>query len=153
MAAITPTFAASSQPAIVSDPSAIKRTQKYTLTTTLSAGDVLHFTNLKIPHGATITDVEVSGIHPNGATIFTIGYAGGATSAAAFGSATLSATFAFHSQKTKGHLLPFKLSLSDSRDNGLNYVYPTLTAATVTSATGSLSLGLTVEYTMNKTNW
>lgn len=151
MAAITATFAAAAQPRIVSDPATIKVTTKYVLTGTLSAGDVIHFTNVKIPTGATIIEADVSGIHPNGGTVANLGLAGGLTAAAALGSLTLSATFVFHRQAEKSHALPYKVSVSD--DAALRYVYPTLTTTAIATATGSLSLGLTIEYTLTKTNW
>lgn len=147
MAAISASFAAANQPRSVANPSTIDAFQTYVSSATLSDGDVIHYTNCKVPHGATILDVVLYGDTPDGTSIFQIGIGGGITSAVLFGSATVSATPAV---KTQTLALPYVVSVSD--DAALRYVYPTLTLnGAQTSPTASLSLGVRVTWTMNKT--
>lgn len=153
MAAISATFAAANQPRSVADVSTIDAYQSYLFSVSASTGDVVHFTNLKIPHGATILDIDAYIEAANDATILQFGLGGGITSGALFGSATASNT-AIITQRSKvvGVSLPYKVSLSDSRDAGVAYVYPTVTVNDDGTASVSLSIALRVTWTMNKTN-
>lgn len=153
MAAISASFAAANQPRAVADVSTIDAYQTYTTSVSASTGDVIHFTNLKIPHGATIVGLKAKIGAGNDGTILAFGIAGGIVSAALFGSATASATSVITDRdNVVGGVLPYKVSLSDSRDTGVNYVYLTATVQDDGTATTSLSIGLRVTYTMNRTN-
>ncbi|TXL80459.1 hypothetical protein FHP25_05385 [Vineibacter terrae] len=147
MAIISASFAAANQPRIPNGVETVDAFQTYVTSATLSAGDVIHFTNLKVPHGATILAVRLHGDTADGSSIFQVGIAGGITSAALFGSATVSATPAVKDQTLA---LPYVVSVSD--DAAVRYVYPTLTQdGAATSGTASMSLGVRVTWTMNKT--
>ncbi len=147
MAAISASFAAANQPRIPNGVETVDAFQSYVTSATLSAGDVIHYTNLKIPHGATILDLRLYGDTPDGSGIYQVGLGGGIVSGALFGSATVSATPAVKTQTTA---LPYVVSVSD--DAALRYVYPTLTQdGAMTSGTASTSLGVRVTWTMNKT--
>jgi len=153
MADISASFAAANQPRITADATTIDAYQTYTYAVSASGGDVTHFTNLKIPHGATILMLKAQIQSKNDATILGFGLAGGIVSAALFGSATASNTAVITDRSTVvGVSLPYKVSLSDSRDSGINYVYPTVTVQSGGTLTVSLSIGLRVTYTMNRTN-
>ncbi len=147
MATISATFAAANQPRVPNGVETIDAFQTYVTSATLSAGDVIHYTNLKVPHGATILDVRLYGDTPDGSSILQIGLAGGIVAPALFGSATVSATPAV---KTQAQALPYVVSVSD--DAAVRYVWPTLTQdGAMVSGTASTSLGLRVTWTMNKT--
>lgn len=149
MANISLSFAAANQARIVADPATIDVFQTATVgTATNSAGDIIHFLNTRVPHGATILDVVLYGDTPDGTVIYQIGIGGGITSAALFGSATVSATPAVKIQTTG---LPYRVSVSD--DAASRFVYIRLTQdGAATSGTASVSLGVRVTYTMNRTN-
>lgn len=149
--ATTATFAAANQPRSVADVSTIEVYQAYG-TFAASAGSPVHFTNLKIPHRATITEIiaSMSGDATLNASM-AIGLAGGISSAALFGSESYSANATISSflMSATGRNLPYKVSISD--DQATRYVYPTVTVVAASDST-SLSVGLLVRYTMNKTN-
>ncbi|HKV00433.1 MAG TPA: hypothetical protein VJR58_34350 [Vineibacter sp.] len=147
MANISASFAAANQPRLPNGVETVDAFQTYVTSATLSAGDVIHFTNLKIPQGATILDVRLYGDTQDGQSVFQVGIAGGIVAPALFGSATASATPAV---KTQAQALPYLVSVSD--DAAVRYVYPTLTQdGAATSGTASMSLGVRVTWTMNKT--
>ncbi|TWT11698.1 hypothetical protein [Reyranella sp. CPCC 100927] len=147
MANISASFAAANQPRLPNGVETVDAFQTYVTSATLSAGDVIHFTNLKVPQGATILDVRLYGDTQDGQSIFQIGLGGGIVAPALFGSATASATPAV---KTQAQALPYVVSVSD--DAAVRYVYPTLTQdGAATSGTASMSLGVRVTWTMNKT--
>lgn len=153
MATISASFAAANQPRSVANPATVDVYQTYTTSVTASTGDVIAFTNCKIPHGATILSIKAQIAAGNDGTILAFGLGGGITSAALFGSATASATAQIELlDSVVGTSLPYKVSLSDSRDGGVGYVYPTVTVQDDGTATTSLSIGLRVTYTLNKTN-
>lgn len=145
MASVTNTAVAStpSQPK-VNIVGAIERFQTYVSSLTLSATDVVLFTDLKLPHGANVTDVRLLGKTVDGTQLFQIGtnYSG---QGAAFGSATISVTQAMKTQITG---LPYRVSVSD--DFQPRYVSMTLTCdGAQTSSTGSCSVTLFVRYVMD----
>lgn len=123
---------------------AIERYQSYLSSATLSSGDTILFTNLKIPQGANIVDVRLLGKTKDGQQLFNIGtdYSG---QSAALGSATISATYAI---KTPGTGLPYNVSVSD--DFQPRYVTMMLTqSGAATSSTKSCSITLFVRYVMD----
>lgn len=139
MATISATEAAANQPKW-SKTYPVVKAQTYVTTATLSAGDVIVMSNLKIPTGATIYEMKLIGDSPDGSSIFQIGTGG---SAALFGSATISATTAV---KELSAGLPHKVSVSD--DATTRYVTLQLTQdGAQTSGTASFSLTLEVKYT------
>lgn len=153
MATISASFAAANQPRIPDGVETVTAYQTYTTSVTASTGDVIHFTNLKIPHGATITDVKAYIGAPNDGVILSFGLAGGIVDDDLFSSATASATSQIETlSNIVGNSLPYKVSLSDSRDGGTGYVTMTATVEDDGTATVSLSIGLLVTYTMNRSN-
>lgn len=106
--------------------------------TTISSGDV--FWMLKVPNGATITDLRFWGrTSGTGGVVFNVGTTG---SASLFGPATISATHQYISLTGGASAtaqFPYKVSLSD--DAALQYVVLALTQASGTAtATGSFGL-------------
>ena len=69
MANISASFAAANQARLPNGVETVDAFQTYLTSATLSAGDVIHFTNLKVPHGATILDVRLYGDTPDGSTL------------------------------------------------------------------------------------
>lgn len=144
MATINAANAAPNSPRIPTGSGVVERLQTYVTSASLSAGDVIKLTNVKIPLGAQITDIRLQGKSVDGTGIFQIGtdYTG---AGAAFGSATMSATTAMKIQTTG---LPYNVSVSD--DFMPRYVTMTLTVdGATTSLTASLSMTLYVRYTMD----
>lgn len=124
---------------------AVERVQTYVTSASLSDGDVIKFNGMKIPHGATVTDVRLIGKSVDGTFIFQIGneYT---SQGAVHGSATFSPTQASF-VKTNG--LPYKLSVSD--DYYPRHAAMTLTVnGATTSGTASLSVTLFVRYVMDQ---
>jgi hypothetical protein len=149
MSAVTRTAStavSSQQPRIPRGAEAVERVQTYALTGTLSATDVILFPDLKVPHGALITDITVMGrIQFDGAAtqIIEVGVAGG--TADLFGSATLTGVY----QKlpiTTGAVLPYRVSVCDSAT--VRYIYPMIRADgnASASATASGTLTMIVRY-------
>ena len=153
----TVTFAAASQPKSVANVSAIESVQMVTAGTysggTSSTGAV-HFQSLKIPHGATITDVLITHRQDTTTAGFghNVGIAGGITSAALFGSESFSSTTRTVSmaQSPTGGTLPYRVSVSD--DATVRYVYPTVTTIATGTNSITVSIGVTVRWSMNKSN-
>lgn len=129
----------------------VTRAQTYVWSVSSSAGDVLHFTNIRIPHQALITRVNLIGKVDGGtsAVVYRVGLQGSAASGATstmFGSATISATYA-RLDIINGGVLPYKVSISD--DAFPRYMTPSVTVDTVTSGTVSQTLTLQIEYIYN----
>jgi len=121
----------------------ICKLQTYVTTGTVSAGDVILFTDIKIPHGATVVDIKVLADTPDGTNIYQLGYNGNTV---VFGSFTASATPQVF-VKTTG--LPHTVSVSD--DAALRYVTVQLTAdGAAVSPTASQSLTLQFEWVMDR---
>ena len=140
--------AASAQMPKVDITGTVTRVQTYAWSLSSSAADVVHFTNIRIPHGSLITKVEVMGRVQNngGSHIYQVGLQGsGASGASAtmFGSATLSLSYV-RSDVINGNILPYKVSVSDDAAN--RYMTPSLTVDSVTSGTVSQTVTLLVQY-------
>ena len=150
-------FAAANQPKSVADVSAIEMFQNVTAGTYsggVSATGAVHFLNLKIPHGATITDVVIQHRQDQSTVAYchTVGIAGGITSAALFGSESFSSTTRFVSMMAGGAngTGVYKVSVSD--DATVRYVYPTVTTTATGTGSLSVSIGVLVRWSMNRTN-
>lgn len=143
MATISATAARANQPYTPHEGSLLAlRHQTYVTTATLSDTDVIIFSQLKIPHGATIHRIRLWSDTPDGSGIFQVGING---SAALFGSATYSATAQIDDLTTG---LPYAVSVSD--DAADRFVTMQLTQnGAQTSGTASVSVTLEVQYTMD----
>lgn len=121
----------------------VKKTQTIVTSITFSATDVYAFDNLKVPHGAIITNVELKGSVVDGTCIIEIGTYGSNSTADLFGSVTLSATAVMTSVRTTG--LPATVSVSD--DAAIRYQWMAIRVdGAATSGTASTSINMTVEY-------
>lgn len=89
MATITATVARAMQ-ATYKPTTTITKVGTYVTSASLSVGDVIMFQNIRIPHGAIITDVSFKNSAPDGVMQFDVGTQGSASTANLFGSATLS---------------------------------------------------------------
>jgi len=89
MATITATVARAMQPTYRTT-TTITKVGTYVTSASLSVGDVIMFQNIRIPHGAIITDVSFKNSAPDGVMQFDVGTQGSASTANLFGSATLS---------------------------------------------------------------
>ena len=117
--------------------------QRIASTATWSAGDVYIFNNLKIPHGAVVTDMWVKGSVPDGTYLIEMGMYGSNATADIFGSVTLSATAVTDSVRSTG--LPHTISVSD--DAALRYQTVGIRVdGAATSATTSVSVSILVKY-------
>lgn len=131
----------------------VTRAQTYVWSVSASAGDVVHFTNMKIPTGALITRVNLIGkvdVNGGGGVTYGVGLQGsGASGAGAkmFGSATISGTYA-RLDILNGAILPYRVSVSD--DASLRFMTPSLTVDGVTSGTVSQTVTLEVQYIYNR---
>lgn len=143
------TAVSSQQPRIPRGAEQVTRVQTYTqamaVSPTMSSGDVIVFSDLKIPHGALITDIQVIGrVQFDGSSvqILEAGILGG--TADLFGSATVSATFA-KADFVNGAVLPYRVSVAD--DSNTRYIVPTLRAdGNAGSPTQSYTLTMVVRY-------
>ena len=108
---------------------------------TISSGDV--FWMLKVPNGATITDMRWWGRSSGtGGSVFNIGTTG---SASLFGPATISAThqyIALTGGASATQQFPYKVSLSDDAATQFVILAATMASGTAT-ATGSFGLSVT----------
>lgn len=154
--AATVTFAGANQPKSSHDVQSIEAFQGVTAGTYsggTSATGAVHFKSVLIPHGATITDVVVHHRQDQSTSAYchTVGIAGGITSAALFGSESFSSTTRAVSMMTAaGSVMAYKVSVSD--DAATRYVWVTVTSTTTGTASISISTGLTVRWSMNKSN-
>lgn len=153
MATISASVASADSPRIMTDGGLVVRSQTYAWSLSSSAGDTVRFTNIKIPHGATIVKVELMGRvqNNNGAHIYQVGLNGSAASglsATMFGSATMSLSYA-RVDVINGNILPYKVSVSDDAAN--RFVTPMITVDAVTSGTVSQTTTLMIHYIMNQT--
>ena len=127
------------EPRYVAPGVSIVRVPQYVSTAAFSAGDAI--TLVKVPHGATITTIDVVGGTPDGTTNFGIGVSGTTN---LFGSATISAT----SQRVRlTTALPYLVSVSADATN--RYITLLATVGTIASATASNSLAVIVHYVMD----
>lgn len=129
----------------------ITRVWNYVTTNTLSSGDVIFHPSWRIPHRATITSVRVSGATVDGQTILnpTLRYYDSASAATdvSLGTATLSVTFKF--VDTVAATLPYTFSAPDDSASPF-WAHFILKAQAAVSGTGSTSVVMVVQYTMNK---
>lgn len=117
--------------------------QSIVTTATWSAGDVYLFNNIKIPHGAVVTNVEMKGSVVDGTCLIEMGMYGSNATADIFGSVTLSATAVMTSVRTTG--IPHTISVSD--DAALRYqTFGVRVDGAGTSATTSVSINVIVKY-------
>lgn len=119
------------------------RVQTVVSSATASATDVWVFESLKIPHGATVTDVVLRGKTVDGTSLFQLGVNG---NAALFGSATISATTAVK-QATLG--IPYKVSVSDDAATRFQTFQLTVDGAG-TSVTTSISIAVILRYVIGE---
>lgn len=143
MATITATVARA-MAATYKPTSTITKNQSYVTSASLSAGDVILFQNIKIPHGAIVTDVAVKGSAVDGTFLFEIGTNGSGGTADLFGSKTYSfgGVVAMTSLSTG---LPATISVSDDAVDRYQTFMVRVDGATA-SGTGSLSLQFIVQY-------
>lgn len=122
----------------------ITKSQSYVTTASLSAGDVILFQNIKVPHGAVITDITVKGSAVDGTFLYEMGMAGSNATADVFGSRTFSggAVFAL-TALSQG--LPATVSVSDDAADRFQTFMIRVDGAT-TSGTTSMSIAFTVQY-------
>ncbi len=145
----------------------VTRYQKYKSTVTLSAADAYVFTGIPIPHGAHVTNFRVGAIQETTSTtsvsiVFSAGffYNGTFDYRAAFvhtGNFSQAAwkviDYATDSTQSAGSATEWPLKISVSDDRVERYVYPMINVVSAThgSATGSLTvrISVAVTYTMD----
>ncbi len=145
MATVTASTAVSSQqPRIPRGAEVIERVQTYALAATLSDTDVIVFSDLKIPHGALITSIEMMGrVQFDGASvaIMEAGIHGG--TADLFGSATLTSAYTRQVFGVTAAVLPYRVSVAD--DATTRYIVPTLRkdgASTSPTVSGTITMSI-----------
>jgi len=151
MATYSASYAGADAPRI-SIQGTVTRAQTYVWTASSSAGDVVHFTNMRIPNQALITNVQLVGKVDGGTSqvIYRVGLQGSAASGLSsimFGSATISAAYS-RLDVLNGAVLPYRVSISD--DAVLRYVTPSITVDSVTSGTVSQTVTLQIQYIYNR---
>lgn len=143
MATVTFTTAAA-QAASYKPNQGITKVQTIVTTATFSAGDVYILNNIKLPHGAIVTDVGVKGSAPDGSYLFEIGTVGSNGTIDLFGSRTVSAGGVLAlTQQTTG--LPATISVSDDATDRYQTLAIRVDGA-ATSGTLSVSLQFVVSY-------
>lgn len=146
----TLTFAANNQARVPRSQGHIYMEQTYKRSVSCSDTQIFWFDALRIPHGALINKFVVTHGTSDGATTWKWGLAGGYTSAALFGSTTISGTQAVDvlvGGDAAAAVQSIKLSISD--DQPLRWAVVTATQdGAVTSTTGSLSVTVRVWYSM-----
>lgn len=122
----------------------VTKIQSLVTSATASTGDVYVLNNLKIPHGAIVTDINVKGSVVDGTYILEMGLSGSNGVLDVFGSKTLSATAVLGMTViTTG--LPLTISVSD--DAALRYnTFAIRVDGAATSGTTSVSLQFIVKY-------
>jgi hypothetical protein len=134
----------------------ITRVWQYTHTLTLSATDVIFHPMWRIPNHATITSVRIGGRTADGTNIIKpvirVYNSASAATDTVLGSLTLSVAgrlgdVVYSSAGDSAHL-PFTHSASD--DAAVHFAHLILVADTAASGTGSTSIDIIVQYTMNK---
>lgn len=146
MATITATTARAMQPTYRTT-TTITKTQSYTTSASLSAGDVILFHNIKLPHGAVVVDVRGTAKGVDGTFLFEAGTNGSNGVADLFGSKTFSgsAVIPLTFIAPEGTGLPATISVSDDAVDRYQTFMIRVDGAT-TSGTGSLSLQFMVQY-------
>ena len=167
MATITAVAANSPNQPRVETSGTVTRTQVYTTSASLSAGDVILFTSIPIPHGANIVSAKLGssmdtasttsisnayalGLQYNGATDYRIAL-GSATYSGTWKTVDLVNNFAptGASVATSGAPWPVKLSLSD--DYQPRYAFPQVTIQnwSIGSTSGSTTVRFALAVTYN----
>lgn len=146
MATITATVAKAMQPTYRAT-TTITKTQSYTTSASLSAGDVILFQNIKLPHGAVVIEVLGRAAGADGTFIFEAGTNGSNGTADLFGSKTFSgsAVIPLTFIAPQGTGLPATISVSDDAVDRFQTFMIRVDGAT-TSGTASLSLVFSVQY-------
>jgi hypothetical protein len=145
MGTITFTVAGPMQP-VFNSTTTITKNQSLVSTATWSAGDVYMLSNIKIPHGAVITDVSYKGSVVDGTYLLEFGLTDGVgtTTIDVFGSKTFSAT-AVTTLTAISTGIPHTVSVSD--DAGERYkTFAVRVDGAATSGTTSVSLQFVVQY-------
>ncbi len=143
MATLTATVARAMQPTYAINQT-ITKVQTYVTSASLSVGDVILFQNLRIPHGAVVTSVNLKSSMTDGQAVLAAGTQGSGGTINLFGSRTASvaigtglATFSIQGA--------FTVSVSDDAiDRWQTFA---VRVDGVTSATASASLQFIVQYT------
>lgn len=157
MATLTASAAQPNQPRVTTDGTLIRRYQTYTAS--MSAGDIVRFRSIPIPHGAKITSFTVSGVLTTTSTTsvsiaMTTGFAySGTTNYSAIGAAaTLSQAWGAEIETMTNSALSlaastrWPLTISVSDDYQPRYVLPQVTVGGgFGSATGSKTVIITVK--------
>lgn len=143
MATITATVARA-MAATYKPTTTITKVQSYVTSASLSAGDVIMFQNIRLPHGAIVNDVSLKGSAVDGTFLFEIGTQGSGGTIDLFGSKTFSfgGVVALTTLSTG---LPATISVSDDSVDRYQTFAVRVDGAT-TSGTGSLSLQFSVQY-------
>lgn len=146
MATITATIARA-MAATYKPTTTITKTQNYTTSASLSAGDVILFQNIKLPHGAIVTEVLGRAAGADGTFIFEAGTNGSNGVADLFGSKTFSgsAVIPLSFVNPQGTGLPATISVSDDAVDRFVTFMLRVDGATA-SGTASLSLVFSVQY-------
>jgi len=125
----------------------ITKVGSYTTSASLSAGDIILFANMKLPHGAIVTEVLGTAKGVDGTFIFEAGTYGSNGVADVFGSKTFSgsAVIPLTFLAPQGTGLPLTISVSD--DSVDRYVtFGIRVDGATASGTGSLSTVFSVQY-------
>lgn len=146
MATITATVARAMQ-ATYKPTTTITKVGTYTTSASLSAGDIILFANVKLPHGAIVYEVQGSAKGVDGTFIFEAGTYGSNGVADVFGSKTFSgsAVIPLTFVGPQGTGLPATISVSDDSVDRFQTFGIRVDGATA-SGTGSLSVVFTVQY-------
>ena len=142
MATITATVARAMQ-ATYRPTTTITKVGTYVSSISFSVGDVIMFQNIRIPHGAIITDVSFKNSTPDGQTSYDVGTQGSAATANLFGSVTLSTGVAGAITRPT---LNAAQTVSVSDDSVDRYQTFALRVSAQTSATPSVSIMAIVQY-------
>ena len=121
----------------------ITKIQSLVSTATWSNGDVYVLNNIKLPHGAIVTDIGVKGSVVDGTYILEMGTVGSAGSIDLFGSRTFSATAVL--ALTQLTTVPVTISVSDDAADRYQ-TFAVRVDGAATSGTTSVSLQFVVSY-------
>lgn len=122
----------------------ITKVQSLVSTATFSAGDVYVLNNIKLPHRAIVTDVQVKGSVVDGTYLIEIGTVGSASTIDLFGSRTFSAT-AVLALTSITQNVPVTISVSDDAVDRFQ-TFAVRVDGAATSGTTSVSLQFRVSY-------
>jgi hypothetical protein len=89
MATITATVARAMQ-ATYNPTTTITKVQSYVTSASLSVGDIIMFQNIRVPHGAIISDIQLKSSNPDGQIVLAAGTQGSGSTINLFGSRTIS---------------------------------------------------------------